>query len=236
LGLDHALLREPRSFDGYGVLVCDMDSTLITIECIDELAARMGCGEAVAALTARAMTDDHVDYDQSLRSRVRLLAGLPISDLEWVYAHRLTLTPGAEAFVADAQAASLHTGIVSGGFDYFTERLRCRLAFAFAHGNRLVVRDGVLTGEMCGPLVNAAYKAAALTQVCREQACPPARAIAVGDGANDLGMMAVAGLAVGFRPKDIVAAYADVVIWSRLDRLGDLLSAGHQAWVEMMAG
>ncbi|MER1966379.1 phosphoserine phosphatase SerB [Castellaniella sp. GW247-6E4] len=233
-GHDHAWLEAPpRRLESFALMLFDMDSTLIPIECIDELAVRKGCAQAVAALTAQAMEGREQDYDRSLRERVRLLAGLPTSELQWVRTHRVRLNPGAEALVAAAHAAGLRTGIVSGGFDVFTEALRHELGLSFAHGNRLVVEGGVLTGELEGILVNAGRKAAVLREACHLYGCEPHQAIAVGDGANDIDMMAAAGLAVGFRPKEIIAGFADIVLRTRLDGLAHLLDAGCAAWADI---
>jgi phosphoserine phosphatase len=188
-----------------------MDSTLITIECIDEVAAFAGKGKEVAAITEAAMRGEIADFKESLRRRVALLAGLDAGVLQRVYDEKLRLSPGAEALLAGAKKAGLKTLLVSGGFTFFTDRLRERLGLDYARSNTLEIVDGKLTGEVSGPngeIVDAEGKAQALRDVCAELRCPTAQAIALGDGANDLKMLKLAGVSVAYRAKPIVQQQA----------------------------
>lgn len=215
-GLDTAVIDDFRPLSDFKLLVFDMDSTLINIECIDELADLVGRKREVARLTEQAMQSGAVDYDTSLRMRTRLLAGLPVATFESLYAERVRITPGAPALIAAARQAGLRTAIVSGGFDYFTGRVRAELGLDVDLSNHLEVADGRLTGELLGTLINADAKAGHVARMCRELGVPTSDAIVVGDGANDLKMMALAGLSVGYRPKPVVRATVNAVI----DRLG----------------
>jgi phosphoserine phosphatase len=201
---------EPQAFSDYGLLVMDMDSTLITIECIDEIADFCGVKAQVSAITEAAMRGEITDFSDSLRRRVALLAGLDASALEHVYAQRLQLSPGAESMLAQARAAGLKTLLVSGGFSFFTERLQQRLGLDYTRANQLEIADGKLTGQVLGTIVDAQVKADTLLATCAHLGLAPERAIALGDGSNDLKMMACAGLSVAFRAKPVVRAAADV--------------------------
>ncbi|HEY0294984.1 MAG TPA: phosphoserine phosphatase SerB [Bordetella sp.] len=209
---DAAMLHAPRPLPGYRLMVFDMDSTLIDIECIDELAARVGRGAEVAALTDKAMRDPTVAYDDSLRARVRCLQGMTLAEMEAVYAERVRFNPGARELIADARGLGLRTALVSGGFNEFARRVQRELGIDEVVCNGLETRDGRLTGEMTGTLVNAREKARALARFCDQIGCPTTDAIAVGDGANDLEMMAIAGLSVSYRAKPVVRRRADVLI------------------------
>ncbi|ANN77812.1 phosphoserine phosphatase SerB [Bordetella flabilis] len=215
-GLDSAVLRQVRPLSDFKLIVFDMDSTLINIECIDELADLVGKKQEVAALTEQAMQSGKVDYDTSLRMRTRLLAGLPVRDFPRLYEERVRFSPGARTLVAAARQAGLKTAIVSGGFDYFTGRVREELGVDAHYSNHLAVSGGCLTGELEGTLINAHVKAQHLTRLCAEIGIPTSDAIVVGDGSNDRNMMALAGLSVGFRPKPILRPMLDMVI----DHLG----------------
>lgn len=188
----------------FRLAVFDMDSTLITIECVDEIADYAGRKAEVAAITEAAMRGEIIDYDESLRRRVALLEGLPESALERVYEERVRLSPGAEPLLCGLQAAGLRTLVVSGGFTFFTSRLKARLGLDFAQANTLEVTDGHLTGRLLGEIVNADVKRRVVEETCRSIGCRPNQAIVVGDGANDLRMMSIAGLSVAFRAKPIV--------------------------------
>jgi phosphoserine phosphatase len=181
-----------------------MDSTLITIECVDEIADFAGRKAEVAAITEAAMRGEISDYDESLRRRVALLEGLPESVLQRVWDERVELSPGAETLLRRMKASGLQLLLVSGGFSFFTDRLAARLGIAHVHSNRLEVSRGKLTGHLVGPVINAAAKRAALENTAARIGCPLARTIAVGDGANDLQMMSVAGLSVAYRAKPLV--------------------------------
>jgi phosphoserine phosphatase len=208
--LDWGFVASGRRLGDFGLLALDMDSTLITMECIDEIADFAGRKAEVAAVTAAAMRGE-IDWARSLRSRVAALAGLDAGVLERVYRERLELTPGAEALLAAARDAGLATLLVSGGFTYFTDRLRERLGFTEAHANELAVESGRLSGRVTGPLVDAAGKAAHVARLRDALALPRERVLAIGDGANDLLMMAEAGTSIAFRAKPLVrerATYA----------------------------
>ncbi len=191
-----------------GLLICDMDSTLITIECVDEIADFAGVKAEVARITEAAMRGD-LDFEGALRERVRLLAGLPVEVLQRVWAERLRITPGAVTLMEAARRRGIATAVVSGGFTFFTERLKARLGLDHALANTLEVADGRLTGRVLGEVVDARVKARFLRQICAGRGIEPRHAVAVGDGANDLLMMAEAGLGVAFHAKPKVQAQAD---------------------------
>jgi len=208
--LDWGFVRDGRRLADFGLLAVDMDSTVITIECIDEIADFAGRKVEVAAVTQAAMRGE-IDWPESLRRRVEALAGLPESVLERVWRERLGLTPGAERLVAAARRSGLATLLVSGGFTYFTDRLRERLGFDEAWSNELVIESGRLAGRVTGPLVDAAGKAAHVARMRAALGIGKDRVIAIGDGANDLAMMAEAGTSIAFHAKPVVrreATYA----------------------------
>ena len=214
----------PLRLADFGLIAFDMDSTLITIECVDEIAGVAGKKAEVAAITEAAMRGEIADYKESLRRRVALLRGVPASALQTVYDERLRLNPGAERLVAACQAAGLKTLLVSGGFTFFTDRVRDRLGIDFTRSNVLEIADGALTGRMVdqpwGDICDGAEKRKMLLETCAAIGVDPKRAIAIGDGANDVPMMAAAGLAVAYHAKPKVRAAATVAIDSGgLDRL-----------------
>jgi phosphoserine phosphatase len=200
-----------RRIGDFGLLVMDMDSTLITIECIDEIADMQGLKPQVSAITEAAMRGD-IDFAESLRRRVSLLAGLDQSALQRVYDERLQLSPGAEALLAAARAAGIRTLLVSGGFTFFTERLQLRLGLNYTAANTLDVADGKLTGRIQGDIVDAQGKADWLNRVRTELNLAREQVIAIGDGANDLKMMAEAGISIAYRAKPVVRALASYAL------------------------
>lgn len=205
--LDWGYVPETRKLGDFGLLVMDMDSTLITIECIDEIADMQGLKPQVAAITEAAMRGA-IDFAESLRRRVGLLRGLDESALARVYDERLRLTPGAEALLAALRRADVRTLLVSGGFTYFTERLQARLGLDAAAANTLEIVDGRLTGEVLGDILDGAGKAARLEQTRIALGLSAAQVVAIGDGANDLKMMAAAGVSIAFHAKPLVRAQA----------------------------
>jgi len=214
----------PLRLSDFALIAFDMDSTLINIECVDEIAAAAGRKDEVAAITEAAMRGEIADYKESLRRRVALLKGVPVSAMEQVWRERLQLTPGAEALVQAAQRAGLKTLLVSGGFTYFTDRVRDRLRLDLTRSNVLEVADGTLTGRMVdqpwGDICDGEEKKRMLLQTCEQLGIPASRAIAVGDGANDLPMMGAAGLSVAYHAKPKVREQAMVSIeQGGLDRL-----------------
>ena len=191
------------------VLAMDMDSTLINIECIDEIADFTGKKSAVAQITEATMRGEIKDFKESLRRRVALLEGVAASSLEAVYRERLKPNPGAAELLAGANERGLYTLLVSGGFTFFTEKLRTQLGFQQAQANTLEILDGKLTGKVLGDIVDGAAKAAYLDQACTSLGCSKANAVAMGDGANDLIMMNGSGISVAYQAKPIVKEKAD---------------------------
>ncbi len=213
--LDWAWVPEGRRLADFGLFVTDMDSTLIDIECIDEIADMQGLKPEVAAITEAAMRGE-IDFGESITRRVALLADLPERALAEVYEHRLALNPGAERLLRRLTATGLHTVLVSGGFTYFTTRLAERLGFDEHYANELEVRDGRLTGRLAGPIVDGAAKAAHLCRIRDRLGLRPDQVIAAGDGANDIPMLQAAGYGVAYRAKPVLRAVADC----RLDHVG----------------
>lgn len=191
----------------FRLLAMDMDSTLITIECIDEIADFVGKKAEVAAVTAAAMRGE-IDWPTSLRQRVAVLAGLDAKVLQTVYEERLQLTPGAETLVAAAQAAGVYTLLVSGGFTFFTERLQARLNLDAAFSNTLEIVDGKLTGRVVGALCDAQAKAQHVRDAAATLGAARAEIMVIGDGANDLPMMREAGVSIAYKAKPAVQAEA----------------------------
>lgn len=222
--LDWAFVEPGRKLTDFGLICFDMDSTLITIECIDELADFAGKKTEVSAITEAAMRGE-IDYRESLCRRLALLAGLDARVLARVYGERLLFSKGARELLAAAQAAGLRTAILSGGFTYFTERLRIELGFDFATSNELEISGGKLTGRVIGDIVDAAAKARHLRRLRDELGLRREQVISIGDGANDLPMLAEAGLAVAYRAKPATRAKADVAInFGGLDSLLNLFA------------
>jgi phosphoserine phosphatase len=203
----------PEGFepDAVGLIVSDMDSTLITIECIDELADRLNLKPQVAAITEAAMAGE-LDFAGALRQRVALLEGLAEQELLKVYLERLRYSSGAALLAADARTAGIRTAVVSGGFTFFTEKVKISLDLDFARANELEIVDGRLTGRVQGEICGPEQKARFLVRLREQLGLRPGQCIAVGDGANDSLMLAEAGLGVAFRAKPKLEAAADVVI------------------------
>ena len=227
-GLTLRGIAAPLSLADYRLIAFDMDSTLINIECVDEIAAAAGRKAEVAAITEAAMRGEITDYKDSLRRRVALLAGVPEAALEEIYRERLRLNPGADRLVRACQGAGLKTVLVSGGFTFFADRVRDRLGLDFSRSNVLEVAQGRLTGRMVdqpwGDICDGEEKKRMVLQTCERLGCDPAQAIAVGDGANDLPMMAAIGLSVAYHAKPRVREQAHVAIDSGgLDRLLDVV-------------
>ena len=221
--LDWAFIDSGRKLADYGLIVFDMDSTLITIECIDELADFAGRKAEVSAITEAAMRGE-LDYRDSLGQRVEVLAGLDARVLARVYSERLQLSPGAGELLDAVRAAGLRTAILSGGFTYFTERLRIEHGFDFATSNRLEIANGKLTGRVLGDIIDAAAKAEHVRRLRAEFGLEREQVIAIGDGANDIPMLGEAGLSVAFRAKPATRAKADAAInFGGLDRIAQLL-------------
>jgi len=220
--IDQAWLPDGRRFADLRLLAMDMDSTLITIECIDELGDFAGKKRAIAAITGQAMRGE-IDYGQSLRKRVSLLQDLDEAVLDRVYRERLRLTPGSERLVAACKEHGVKLLLVSGGFTFFTERLKERLGIDYTIANRLETRDGRLTGNLMGELVDASAKEAKFVAVMAELKAAKEQTVAIGDGANDLKMMARAGTSVAFHAKPVVRAQASCAIsWCGLDAVVNL--------------
>lgn len=209
-GIDWAVVPAGRKLSDFRLVAMDMDSTLITIECIDEIADFCGLKAEVSAITEAAMRGEITDFNESLRRRVALLKGLDASVLDRVYAERLRLSPGAERMLQTVQALGMRTLLVSGGFVHFTDQLKPRLKLDFTRANTLEIVDGKLTGQVVGEIVNADVKARTVRGVCEQIGADVSQAIVMGDGSNDLKMMAVAGLSVAFRAKPVVRAQASV--------------------------
>ncbi|MCO5149509.1 MULTISPECIES: phosphoserine phosphatase SerB [unclassified Shinella] len=198
------------------LLIADMDSTMIGQECIDELAAEVGLKDKVATITARAMNGE-IAFEPALRERVALLKGLPVSVVDEVIEKRITLTPGGRELIATMKAKGYYTALVSGGFTVFTSRIAATLGFDENRANLLIDADGKLTGEVAEPILGKQAKVDALIEISERLGISPDDAMAVGDGANDLGMLHLSGAGVALHAKPAVAAEAKI----RIDH-GDL--------------
>ena len=221
-------ITPPLRLADFKLAAFDMDSTLISIECIDEIAALAGKGEQVAAITEAAMRGEITDFKDSLRRRLALLAGVPATVLDRVLAERLSFNPGARELCGALKAAGLKLVLVSGGFTFFTRHVAAELGMDFVRANELEIEHGALTGRVAmqdwGDICDGEQKRLMLLQCCAAIGCGPEQAIAVGDGANDLPMMSAAGLSVAFHAKPRVREQARVAInEGGLDRLLELL-------------
>jgi phosphoserine phosphatase len=221
-------ITPPLRLSDFKLIAFDMDSTLINIECVDEIADAAGRKAEVAAITEAAMRGEIADYKESLRQRVALLKGVTVAHMEQVYNERLQLNPGAAELVAACKAAGMTVLLVSGGFTFFTDRIRDRLGIDYTRSNVLEIHDNQLTGRMVdqpwGDICDGAEKRTMLVQTCAQLGITTQQAIAVGDGANDLPMMDIAGLSVAYHAKPAVRAQAKVAINSGgLNRLLEIL-------------
>jgi len=205
--LDFAFVPQPRKLSDFRLLVMDMDSTLITIETIDELSDLVGRKAEVAPVTAQAMRGE-IEYDESIRRRVAVLKGVEESTLDRLYTERVTLSPGAERMIAGVRKAGLKILLVSGGFTHVTGKLKTRLGLDYVRSSKLGVRDGKFTGELEGRIVNADVKREALFEARDEIGATRDQIIAMGDGANDLKFMGEAGVSIAYRAKPIVRGKA----------------------------
>lgn len=210
LSYDVGVSQPSRLPAGRLLLLTDVDSTLIRNEVIDLLADEAGCGAEVARVTERAMAGE-LDFEQSLRARVGLLAGLDEGALARAY-ERVEYTPGAATLMRTLHSYGHVTGIVSGGFSYFTDRFAAELGIDHAHANELEIVDGRLTGRVLGPVVDRARKAALLRGIAATEGIPLERTVGVGDGANDLDLLATAALGIAFCAKPALRVQADVCL------------------------
>jgi phosphoserine phosphatase len=205
--LDFAFVDPQLRLGDFCLLALDMDSTLVNIETLDEVAAYAGKGAEVASITEAAMRGE-LDYKQSLQRRVAMLKGVDAELLGRVYDEKLALNPGAERLISRCHLAGLKTLLVTGGFTFFTERIKTKLGIDYVRCNELVIADGLLTGEVTGPqggeIIDGDGKAQAVRDACAEIGCRTSKAIVIGDGANDLKMMQLAGISVGYRAKPAV--------------------------------
>jgi len=232
LGVDIAVQKESLYRRAKRLVVMDMDSTLIQIEVIDELARIAGVGEQVAAITERAMNGE-LDFDGSLRARVALLQGMPAAALEEVY-RNIPLTPGARTLITVLKRLGFRTAVISGGFRFFTDRLKNDLGLDYAFANQLEIEDGVVTGNLVGEVVDGARKAQLLEEIAAREGITLDQTIAIGDGANDLPMLGKAGLGIAFNAKARVREQADTHInQQNIDSILYLLGLSEQETAEI---
>jgi phosphoserine phosphatase len=217
-----------RQLSDYKLIAFDMDSTLISIECIDEMAGMVGRQQEVSAITESAMRGEITDYKESLRRRVALLQGAPAIVMQQVFEQKLQLNPGVKPLIAACQQAGLSSLIVSGGFDYFTDKLQALLGIDDTRSNKLEIVDGVLTGHLLdqewGDICDGEEKKRMLQSTSAKLGINASQCIAVGDGSNDLPMMQWCGLSVAYKAKAKVRQQANIAIDSGgLDRLLELI-------------
>ena len=227
-GLVVQRLTLPLALSRFKLIAFDMDSTLINIECVDEIADAAGRKAEVAAITEAAMRGEITDYKDSLRRRVALLRGVSVASMDGVYRERLKLNPGAAELVRACKRAGLKTLLVSGGFTFFTDRIQSELGIDYSRSNVLGVANGELTGAMVdqpwGDICDGDEKRKTVLETCAQLGIDPSQAIAMGDGANDLPMMGAVGLSVAYHAKPAVRLAAHVAINSGgLDRLLEVL-------------
>lgn len=223
--VDFGYVPAPRRLADFRLLVMDMDSTLITIETIDELADLVGLKEEVAAVTAQAMRGE-IEYNESLRRRVAVLKGLSEDALTRVYEERVRLSPGADALLAAVKSAGLKTMLVSGGFTHVTDRLKTKIGLDYTRSNTLEVEGGRLTGHIIGDIVNADVKRQALLAVRDELGLARGQLVGMGDGANDLRFLAECGVSIAYHAKPVVRGQTTYAInYGGLDAALPLLGA-----------
>ena len=224
--IDVACLERDVTWADFKVLAMDMDSTLINIECIDEIADLAGKKTEVASITEASMRGELTDFNESLRRRMAFFAGTPAKLLNDVLAQRLRTNPGAEQLMQAARQHGVQTVLVSGGFTYFAEQVQRQLSIDHIHANTLEIKDGLLTGDVLGEIVNGAVKARLVREHCERLHITGDQAIAMGDGANDLPMMSISGLSVAYRAKPKVQERAMMSLnFVGLDGLAVVLSA-----------
>lgn len=209
--LDSAFVDPTLRLADFRLLALDMDSTVVNIETLDEVATYAGQGEQVAAITEAAMRGE-IDYKESLRRRVAMLVGVDAALLARVYDEKLALNDGAQQLVSECRRQGLKTLLATGGFTFFTEKIKAKLNIDYTRSNELEIIDGRLTGKVTGPngseIVDSEGKAQAVREACAEIGCPTTKAIAVGDGANDVRMMQLTGISVAYRAKPVVREQA----------------------------